>query len=115
MHPLRRTCIATLTVFMSWTVYAQQTGRPAAEGAGAAVVPRPPVFFHEAWKKPDGPDPRRIMAQEWVSNLSPHQRSELRRVIGTAIERGDALRAGNVTKSVPACLEHETLEGRRTA
>ena len=31
MHALRRTCIATLTVFMSWTVYAQQTGRPAAE------------------------------------------------------------------------------------
>jgi hypothetical protein len=75
MHRLRRTCIAglsglSLMVFIAWTASAQQAARPAAQAApqAAAVVPRPPVFFHEAWKKPEGPDPRRVMAQEWVGN-----------------------------------------------
>ena len=75
MHGQRRIYIATLfalllTVSIASTVYAQQAGRPAAEGAaqGGKVVPRPPVFFHEAWKKPEGSDPRRILGQEWVSS-----------------------------------------------
>src|SRR5262245_2074131 len=53
-----------LTMLIAWTVFAQQAARP----AQANVVPRPPVFFHEAWKIPSGPDPRRIFTQEWLSN-----------------------------------------------
>jgi len=34
----------------------------------ATVAPRTPVFFHEDWKIPPGPDPRRILTQEWVSS-----------------------------------------------
>ena len=59
-----------LTVFIAWTAFAQQAPRPVAQAAppAAKVVPRPPVFFHEGWKKPGGPDPRRILGQEWVSS-----------------------------------------------
>jgi hypothetical protein len=74
MHGHRLICTATLsalllTVSIASTAYAQQAARPAAEGAAqdGKVVPRPPVFFHETWKKPEGPDPRRILGQEWVS------------------------------------------------
>lgn len=75
MQPQRRTYISRLLalplmVFIAWTVSAQQAARPAAQAApeAAKVVPRPPVFFHEGWKKPEGPDPRRILGQEWVGN-----------------------------------------------
>jgi hypothetical protein len=77
MQRLRATFIPKLsgfllTVFVTLTVFAQQGPRPAqqqaARAAEAAPEPRPPVFFHEAWKIPSGPDPRRVFAQEWLSS-----------------------------------------------
>jgi|SRR5579862_8239571 len=75
MNRLRHTSLPLsgllLTLFIAWTVSAQQAARPAqpqARAAEAAPAPRPPVFFHEAWKIPSGPDPRRIFAQEWLMN-----------------------------------------------
>ena len=65
----RQRCITLLIVFIVWTIFGQQPARAAQEAAQAAkVVPRPPVFFHEGWKVPPGPDPRRTLTQEWVSN-----------------------------------------------
>ena len=65
----RRTRVTILSGFLAFlcvasTVFAQAPAAPNVP-RGATVVPRPPVFFHEAWKKTQG---TKVMAQEWVSN-----------------------------------------------